>query len=582
LVFHVFSEKSGVRLDRQALIKLVRASDQSATSQTTDVSSRSVFANLPVGDYEAEISAVGYFTIRQTFSVSPLLAPRLEIILHRDPSAVNLDVAKTILSPKARKQAKKGISLLKENDPVAAQRHLEAAYKITPSSTELNFLLGYLYFQTKDFARAETYLTSSIDLDSHNKQALTLLGRTRMEREHYSDARLVLEQAVLVDAENWLPHNLLATAHFREKNYDKACTEARLALEKARQSGVGTVASAQLVLGESLIGLGQDQEGIQVLKLFLEQAPHHSMTGQVRGLLAELEARPRTSADSQAAQSQAHVTVVDPLAAIPEPVISADIWRIPNVDEIKPLLATGVECSSETVVNEAGKRVEELVEDLTRFAAVEDLFHQSLDSAGLPLNSEVRKYDYVALLAEPTPGTVTVAESRSSRLRIADDPDHISSSGFAGLALVFHPDMRKDFDLNCEGLAEWQGKPTWLVRFRQRGDRPNRMHSYQVGSQIVPVDLKGAAWIAADTFQIQRIEADLVKPIPEIQLLGEHQAVEYGPIPFPRKNVTLWLPKQAEIYFKFRKHNYYRRHSFDHYMLFSVDTEEKRKAPSQP
>src|SRR5580765_7640098 len=66
LVFHVFSEKSGVRLDRQALIKLVRASDQSATWQTTDVSSRSVFANLPVGDYEAEISAVGYFTIRQT------------------------------------------------------------------------------------------------------------------------------------------------------------------------------------------------------------------------------------------------------------------------------------------------------------------------------------------------------------------------------------------------------------------------------------------------------------------------------------------------------------------------------------
>jgi len=582
LIFSVFSEKSGVRLDRQALIKLVRASDQSATWQTTDLSSRSVFANLAIGNYEAEISAVGYLTIRQTLSVSPLLAPRLEIILHRDPAAVNLDVAKTILSPKARKQAKKAISLLKVNNPVAAQGHLEAAYKIAPSSTELNFLLGYLYFQTKDFARAENYLAAAINLDSHNAQALTLLGRTRLEREQYFDARSVLEQAVIADSANWLPHNLLATAYFREKNYDKACSEARLALEKAKQSGVGPVASAQLVLGESLIGLGRDQEGIEALKLFLEQAPHHPMTVQVRALLSELETRARTSSHSPSPPAQTHATVVDPLAAIPDPVISSDIWQIPNVDDVKPLLASGVECSPETVIDEAGKRVQELVQDLTRFAAVEDLFHQSLDSAGLPLNKEIRKYDYIALLSEPAPGTVTVAEYRSSRLGMGTDPDGIASTGFAGLALVFHPDMRKDFDLSCEGLAEWQAKPAWLVRFRQRSDRPNRMHSYQAGTEILAVDLKGVAWIAADTFQIMRIEADLIKPIPEIQLLGEHQAVEYGPVPFPRKNITLWLPKQSEIYFKFKKHNYYRRHSFDHYMLFSVDAEEKRKEPSQP
>ena len=76
-----------------------------------------------------------------------------------------------------------------------------------------------------------------------------------------------------------------------------------------------------------------------------------------------------------------------------------------------------------------------------------------------------------------------------------------------------------------------------------------------------------------------RIEAEMVTPMPEIQLLSEHQVVEYGPIPFPKKNTTLWLPKSAEIYFDFRKHRYYRRHSFDHYMLYSVDTEEKRKEP---
>jgi len=67
--------------------------------------------------------------------------------------------------------------------------------------------------------------------------------------------------------------------------------------------------------------------------------------------------------------------------------------------------------------------------------------------------------------------------------------------------------------------------------------------------------------------------------MPEIQLLSEHQVVEYGPILFPKKNTSLWLPKSAELYFDFRKHRYYRRHSFDHYMLFSADADEKRKEP---
>jgi hypothetical protein len=139
--------------------------------------------------------------------------------------------------------------------------------------------------------------------------------------------------------------------------------------------------------------------------------------------------------------------------------------------------------------------------------------------------------------------------------------------------------MRTDFVMECEGLADWRGQATWLVHFKQRSDRPNRMHTYKVGAQVYPVDIKGRAWITADKFQIVRIEADLVRPMPEIRLASEHQAVEYGPVPFPNKKTVLWLPKTAEIYFDFRKHRYYRRHSFDHYMLFSVEAEEKRKEP---
>jgi hypothetical protein len=93
--------------------------------------------------------------------------------------------------------------------------------------------------------------------------------------------------------------------------------------------------------------------------------------------------------------------------------------------------------------------------------------------------------------------------------------------------------------------------------------------------------LKGRAWISADNFQIIRIEAEMIAPMPKIHLLSEHQIVEYGPIQFQKKNVEMWLPKSADLYFDFRRHRYFRRHSFDHYMLFAVDSAEKQGVPKQ-
>ena len=122
-------------------------------------------------------------------------------------------------------------------------------------------------------------------------------------------------------------------------------------------------------------------------------------------------------------------------------------------------------------------------------------------------------------------------------------------------------------------------KTQWLVHFRQRPDRPNHMQEYTFAGQTHRIDLKGRAWISSDTSQIVHIEADIVNPMHEIQMLSEHQVVEYGPVPFVRKNTILWLPKNVEIYFDFRKRRYYRHYAFDHYLLFDVDVTEKVKLP---
>jgi tetratricopeptide (TPR) repeat protein len=589
LVFSVFAERTTTQLDRQALIKLVNSADHSATFQTTEDNAQGVLTNIAFGNYEVEVSAVGYFSERKELLVTNSLAPsKIDIVLHRDPAAVHLDVTDSILSPKARKEAKHAILFLKSNKLAAAQKQLDQAYGLAPNSPDVNFLLGYLHFEKQEYPQAANYLGAAATLSPHSGQTWTLLGRTNLESQDYPAARSALEQAVIADGENWLPHSLLADAYLHEKEYGKARDEAQVALAKGQGASRNAASPSNLVLGEALLGLGQNQDGVQALNKFLEESPQHPLAARVRDLIAQINDRVPDSAptqpDSVAPKKDPNAPGVrlfgiDPIKAMAPPTLPVKTWKPPSVDDATPSVAQNVECPEAQVIEESGKRVQELVDDVQRFAAVEALFHQALDDFGIPTRTEKRQYNYVASISETEPGFIAVDEYRAAKMTLEGYPDQIASSGFVTLALVFHPHMRENFEMKCEGLGDWRGQASWLVYFRQREDRPSRMHAYKVGNQLHPVDLKGRAWITADKFQIVRIEADMVHPMPEIKLLNEHQAVDYGPVPFVAKNTTLWLPKSAEIYFDFRKHRYYRRHSFDHFMLYSVDTEEKRKVP---
>jgi hypothetical protein len=77
-----------------------------------------------------------------------------------------------------------------------------------------------------------------------------------------------------------------------------------------------------------------------------------------------------------------------------------------------------------------------------------------------------------------------------------------------------------------------------------------------------------------------RLQTDLVKPYPEIRLAAEHTLVDYGPVQFrSRKDVSLWLPKTAEVYLDWRGKRLHRRLSYSNYILFSVDDKQLIKPP---
>jgi tetratricopeptide (TPR) repeat protein len=552
-----------VRLDRQSVVKLLDIKRDTTAWQTTDKESKITFCNIDFGDYEIEVSAVGYLTEQRLWHLAGTVQERkLEIALRKDPTAADLSAVDSAIPAQAQKDAKRAVDYLKSANFKEAQKRLERAYKVAPGSAQINFLLGFLYVELRNYEEAESFLSRSATIDSRRVQPLTLLGRVQLQREHNEDARKTLEKAVEDDPNSWMAHNLLADAYLRNKEYEKARDQAQLSIHSDPKTGT----AALLVLGQALANLGHDEEGIQALNGFVQNNPNNPAVPQVKALVVQIEDRDvRGSGDMK---SSGDLTLAAVAPSLPE-----SAWGPPGVDDLKPPVAPDVTCPGEAVIETAGLRVKQLVDNIAQFAAVEDLVHEQLDKSGNPITKETRKFNYVASISEEVPGYLSTEEYRDLRYGVADLPDHIVTTGFVSLALIFHPDMRENFQMTCEGLGGWRGQPAWLVYFRQRDDKPNHFADYIVSNTHYPMMLKGRAWIAADNLQIVRIESDLVSPLPGLAV--QHQIAEYGPVHFQSKKLDLWLPQSADIFLEMNRHRYHRRHSFDHYMLFAVSSEDK-------
>jgi hypothetical protein len=254
-------------------------------------------------------------------------------------------------------------------------------------------------------------------------------------------------------------------------------------------------------------------------------------------------------------------------------------WLPPDIDRVVPPVGAGVACSLPAVLQGAGKRIQELVQNVDRFTATEVLSHQEVDRAGKPGRPTVVKFDYLVSMTESHDGYMNVEELRDRSRSLDRFPAHIATTGTPSLVLIFHPHYIGDFKTNCEGLGDWHGQPAWQVRFEQRADRLNRSCTFVVDGRAYDARLRGRAWILANSFQVARLETDLMEPIPKIRLRTDHEAIEYSPVSFSGNKFSLWLPSNVELFMDFRGHRFYRKHAFTNFMLFSVDTQSQISQP---
>ncbi len=556
-------------LKQQSLIRVTNQATGTVQFQTTNAS-EAKFSDLPVANYLIEVGAAGYLGVHEEIAVTDVAYDVTKTVtLSRDPAAVDLKLKDAGLLPsKARKEAEKGMQMLELADFPGARKHLEAANHLYPSSSSINFLLGYLALQQKDQDRELEYLTAATKLDPNNVQAQNLLGQLYYQRGDYAHAVEAEEKVIATNGESLIARKVLANSYLKLKQFQKARENSEWMVEKGGSVGE----SARLILGQALAGLQQYQAAIDTLKAYLDTEQASPVAPQVRKLIVQLEKQ-----ESQGAGANANVGIGDPDLAAESESSAGNAGMPSDIDTQKPSLAAGVPCPvniHEITANSS----KALIDSIAQYSAIEHMVHESLSPQGTPGSRETRQFNYVVSVSEPTPGSLNIQEYRDSG--DLDMPDKITTTGLPVLAIAFHPLFREDFEMRCEGLGDWNGQAAWLVHFRQFDEKPGRLRTYVVNKNNYPVRLKGRAWIGADNLQIIHLETDLVRAIPEIHLMTEHTSVSYGPVQFKKKGTDLWLPTSAELYVHFGRRRFYRSETFDHFMLFATDAVDKAKLPT--
>lgn len=562
----------GGPIEETAMVTLVAPTGQ-VSGQGTTLGGNIKFSGIAATQYTIQVVAAGYENAVKELDGYVAGYSRITIQMKAASNGEGVTgSSRLLLAPKAQKELGKAVEALRANKLEEARVHLEAAYHRAPNHPAVNYLYGVYFFEMKDQEKAKSYWTKTLEFDPRHVSALLALSEALIREQKLPDAESYVKRAVEADPNSWRGHAILADVLSKENLAEDAAKEA----DRAIELGHGQATAVEPLLVRALLAVGNKERAEKVLREYVREHPGDAAA---RKQLASLESPALlVSSSVEAAPAAAKPSAATETAvALPLP----SNWLPPDIDEKVPSVEPMAACALDEVVQRAGKRVEEFVKNVDRFTASESLKHESINKWGIAESPERRKFDYVASIEQYRPGYFSVTEYRSASNAPSDFPDGVETTGLAALALIFHPNNTGNFAMSCEGLGRWNGHLAWQIHFRQRADKPNTIRAYKFGENgpAYPVALRGRAWIAADSYQIVRLETDLVAPLPEIRLLSDHTIVDYGPVHFRKGDVNMWLPQSAELYSDWKGRRMHRRLSFSDYLLYSVDEKQKISMP---
>jgi len=524
--------------------------------------------------------------------VPPLMKPEVVndekcLPWNLSPAQANTSSVKSLTVPSsARGEYQKACLASQKKKLEDAERHLRLAIAKFKDYSAAWVLLGVVLDQERREQEARDACSRVPTIDAKYFPAYLCLGEFSARNQEWERLLDLANIALGLNSENdGYAHYYRAMAYFYRNNFVDAQKDA---LQAAEINLNHNYLPLYFLLAQIYAAQGDKAAAAAELRVALKNHNDPALEEIAKRYLAKLEAGATTTIAQNSempSESAASITLADTsdeaiayMSALRTP---NDSWIPEDIDHAVPPVASGSACSLPVVLDGAGQRIVELVHNVDRFTATEILMHQPVDHLGHMGPVTTTQFSYLVSYTEDPTGPLHVDEFRSGSLSFDPFPNQIATVGTPSLVLVFHPRYVNNFKMQCEGLGQWHGQPAWQVRFEQRADRPNLTYSFSVDRTTYAVNLRGRAWILAGSYQVARLETDLVQSVPKIRLRLDHQSVEYRPLKTSAKNLQLWLPSSTELYMDFRGRRFYRKHSFTDFKIFSVDTQYKVSDPKE-
>jgi hypothetical protein len=271
---------------------------------------------------------------------------------------------------------------------------------------------------------------------------------------------------------------------------------------------------------------------------------------------------------------------------------SADVdsvvtWPLPQVLKVVPRLNGLVPAESQEelpgILQRVGANVKGSFADFPNTASVEriSMARQAWDKS----TSETRaqRFQYLAV-AYPLKSGVGLDEYRTNTKGQAVEPGglegiYLVTKGFASMSLHFHPAYQVHSIFRYLGREVINKRQTYVVAFAERPGVARLVSRIDLEGVPILVLMQGIAWIDSASYQIVRMQTDLLTPKEDIGPKRQTTEIEFQAVHFKESSQVVWLPHEVVVTTDWKGYTYLNRHRYSNFKLFTVGTEQKVRAP---
>jgi len=294
----VFLGPQGPHEDVKAFVRISRVSEPYSAQTWSDRKGRFKFSNLPPGTYTLSVMPPNGAEAQKTIEVTASFANAQGLVTttitftragapRSTSSQGTVGVRELSIPEAARREFLRANEQLEKRNLKETIRHLEKAVALAPQFVEALNQLGTIYYQTRDYARAEAYFRQALAQDPDAFSPLLNLGGTLVSLGRYEEALQINRQAVAAQPEDVLANSQLGLCYMMLGKYE----EARTSLAKAKALDPGHFSLPQLPLAEIYLRQGSKQSALRELEDFVARHPDSPLADKVREQILRLRSQ---------------------------------------------------------------------------------------------------------------------------------------------------------------------------------------------------------------------------------------------------------------------------------------------------